>query len=136
MLNLPSQHYDRYPYARRALSFLKGAQTTYEPTNRYIDFWVVSYYLLSHSVELSIKAVIKKKLELDTRGHNIISLARRYTQECNFSQDELAVINQLANLNSGSGGLRYDNIVEGDFLPFTFRDGVKIIERLFEENFQ
>lgn len=48
----------------------------------------------------------------------------------------MRVISELSGLNNGSGGLRYDNPVIGEFLPFTFRDGVLIVERLFVENFQ
>jgi len=136
MLNLPEEHYDKYPHAYRALLFLKGAQEAFEPTNRYIGFWIISFYLLSHSIELSIKAVIKLRLDEDVGGHDIADLAERYNHVCNFSEDELRTIGEFNDLNNGPGGLRYDNDAQVNFFPFTFRDGVKIVERLFKENFQ
>lgn len=136
MLSLPPSHYDQWPLARRALAYLRGASTVSEARNRTIDFWLVSYYLLSHAIELSIKAVVAKVDGDSPRGHNISRLARQYRQQCNFSNEELRVIDELSVLNNGPGGLRYDNPVVGEFLPFTFHNGVTIVERLFIENFQ
>lgn len=136
MLNLPPQHYDQWPLSRRALAYLKGAKTITEIHNRTIDFWLVSYYLLSHSVELTIKAVVGKVQNTTPRGHNIKLLSKQYREICHFTDEEMRVIRELGDLNNGPGGLRYDNPVIGEFLPFTFRDGVLIVERLFIENFQ
>lgn len=68
MLNLPPQYYDQWPLARRALAYMRGAQTITEIQNRTADFWLVSYYLLSHSVELTIKAVVGKVQNTTLRG--------------------------------------------------------------------
>ena len=94
----------------------------------------VDYYLLSHSVELAIKAVAQLKSGLEPEwGHDKVELADRYQDECNFTDSERETITKLRDLNNGPGGLRYDNQPIGSFLPFTFENGTKIIERLLGE---
>ncbi len=132
MKNLPLEHYP--PLARKAVIFLNGAKTLYEIPNRLMGSWEASYYLLSHALELSIKAVVLK--ETGKRPpfiHDKEILAGKYKAECGFSDEEVNTIIKLKQLNNGLGGLRYDNEPQGQFLPSTFQNGVKIVERLLEK---
>ena len=136
MKNLPLEHYEQWPFARKAVIFLQAAKSSNEITNQTVGSWEVSYYLLSHCLELTIKAVAHYKTsQMPTRIHDNVELADKYQKECNFSKGELNTIHQLRELNNGPGGLRYDNEPLGQFLPSTFNDGVKIVERLLE-NFE
>jgi|SRR5437660_6036953 len=131
MKNLPLEYYPQL--AKKALIFLRAAQTTYEISNRTVGFEDVSYYLLSHTIELSIKAVAEKAGRSISWTHDKEELAQQYQQECDFTEEELSTIRELKLLNNGPGGLRYDNTPIGNFLPSTFSDGVKIAERLLEK---
>lgn len=136
MKNLPLDYYRQWPFARKAVIFLNAAKTLYEPQNRSWDNWEVSYYLLSHSIELSIKAVAKLKTGHAPYGHDKEELSETYKNECGFIKEELEIIKQLKLLNNGPGGLRYDNKIKAEFLPNYFNDAVRIVERLIAENFQ
>jgi HEPN domain-containing protein len=93
--------------------------------------WEVSYYLLSHALELSIKAVAQSKTGKEpARIHDKEELADRYRAECQFNERELDIVRRLKELNNGPGGLRYENDAQGKFLPSVFESGVAIIERL------
>ena len=105
-----------------------------EPTNKRVGSWEVSFYLLSHAVELAIKAVAFKETgQYAQRIHDKEELAQQYRIECGFTEPEIETIIKLKELNEGPGGLRYDNHPKGQFLPSTFKKGVKIVERLLEE---
>lgn len=132
MKNLSLEHYP--PLARKAVIFLRAAETTYEVTNRRLGFEEVAYYLLSHAVELSIKAVAQKETgQFPGRTHDKQKLAEQYKNECGFSENEIETIIKLKELNDGPGGLRYDNNPVGQFLPSIFNKGIKIVERLLEK---
>jgi HEPN domain-containing protein len=137
MKQLPKDHYNQWPFVRKSLAFLEAAKLLDDPQNRSIDSWEVSYYSLSHSVELIIKGVAQLKTGQEPpREHDKQHLSEMFRKECGFSDDEMETIRQLKELNNGPGGLRYDNQAKGDFLPSTFAEGVQIVERLIEENFQ
>lgn len=137
MKNLPLEHYEQWPFARKAVIFLVAAKTSNEIVNRTAGSHEVSYYLLSHSVELAIKAVAQHKTgSPPPYMHDKEELSEMFKDECAFTDDELATIKELKELNNGSGGLRYDNEVHGEFLPFTFNRSVAIVERLIGDNFQ
>ena len=132
MKNLPLDKYP--PLARKAIIFLTAAKATNEIKNRRVGSEEVSFYLLSHSVELSIKAVAYKITGVQPIwSHDKEELAERYRRECSFSVDEIETVKALKNLNDGPGGLRYDNQPIGQFLPSIFDKGVKIVERLLEK---
>jgi HEPN domain-containing protein len=132
MKNVPLEHYP--PLARKAVIFLKAAINAYEITNRTVGSEEVSYYLLSHAVELSIKAVaLKENGEPPLRIHDKQELAEQYRDVCGFSDEEMRTIIQLKKLNDGPGGLRYDNQPIGQFLPSIFKEGGKIVERLLDK---
>lgn len=132
MKNLPLEHYPSL--ARKAVIFLNGAKTLDEVTNRRIGSWEASYYLLSHALELSIKAVVFKETRKQPSWiHDKEVLAGKYRTECGFSDEEINTIVKLKLLNDGPGGLRYDNDPQDKFLPSTFQNGVKIVERLLEK---
>jgi HEPN domain-containing protein len=135
--HLPLDYYRQWPFARKAVIFLSAAKTSNEPVNRSNDSWEVSYYLLSHAVELIIKAVAQYKTGAPPPHiHDKEELSEMFQDECGFTAEELKVIKELKKLNNGPGGLRYENEPQGEFLPFTFNDGVLIVERLIEENFE
>jgi HEPN domain-containing protein len=136
MKNFHLDYYVDYPFARKAIIFLNAAKTLYEPQNRSWDSWEVAYYLISHSIELSIKAVAVKETGNAPFGHDKQELSEQYQKECNFSAEDLENIKQLKLLNNGKGGLRYDNEIQAEFLPSTFLSAVEIVERLISENFQ
>lgn len=137
MKNFPPEYYEQWPFARKAIIFLSAAKTADEVTNRTSDSHEVSYYLLSHSVELIIKAVAQFKTGAPPpRIHDKQELSELFKNECKFTNEELGTIKKLKELNNGSGGLRYENEPVGDFLPLTFNQGVAIVERLITENFQ
>lgn len=132
MKKLPLNHYT--PLARKAVIFLRAAITTDKITNRTNGFYEVSFYLLSHAIELSIKAVAQKETgNSPSRIHDKEDLAEQYKNECGFSNEEIKTIIKLKNLNNGPGGLRYDNNPRGQFLPSTFKSGIKIVERLLKK---
>lgn len=132
MKNLPLEHYP--PLARKAVIFLNAAKNANEITNRRVGSEEVSFYLLSHAVELSIKALaIERTGEAPMRIHDKETLAIKYREVCGFSEEEIHTIRRLKDLNDGPGGLRYDNTPRGQFLPSTFNNGVKIVERLLQE---
>ncbi len=134
MKNLPLEHYP--PLARKAVIFLNAAKNAYEIPNRRVGSEEVSFYLLSHAVELSIKALAKEKTGKAPRHiHDKEELAVKYRDVCGFSEEEIKTIRKLKDLNDGPGGLRYDNTPRGQFLPSTFENGVKIVEKLLE-NFE
>ena len=90
--------------------------------------------MLSHSVELSIKAVAQQSSgDAPLWIHDKQVLAEQYKAECSFSDEEIENIIKLKELNDGPGGLRYENSPRGQFLPSTFKLGVKIVERLLEK---
>lgn len=131
MKSLPVDYYP--PLARKALIFLNAAKMTSEIINRNEGSYEVSYYLLSHSVELSMKAVIEKHTGTDApQGHDIEELAEMYKKICGTSEAEMKTIRKLKALNEGRGGLRYPNTPKGKFLPSTFKNGVLIVERLLK----
>jgi len=133
MKHYPLEHYPRWPFARKAVIFLRAAKTSNEITNRDAGSEEVAYYLLSHAVELSIKAVAQLKIgQPPVRGHDKEELAERYREECQFTPDEFETIKALKELNNGPGGLRYENQPQREFLPSTFSAGAKIVERLLE----
>lgn len=137
MKNFPLEYYEQWPFARKTVIFLAAAKTSNETTNRNTGSHEVSYYLLSHSVELAIKAVAQFKTGNPPRyTHDKQELSETYKDECAFSDDELETIKELKELNNGSGGLRYENQPNGEFLPLTFNKGVAIVERLIVDNFQ
>jgi len=137
MKNLPLQHYEKWPFARKTIIFLTAAKNSNEFANRTVGSHEVSYYLLSHSVELAIKAVAQLKTgNPPPRTHDKQELSEMFKEECGFTDDELKVIKDLKELNNGSGGLRYENEPHGDFLPFTFDKGIAVVERLIVESFQ
>lgn len=119
------------PLARKAVIFLNAAKSAYEVTNRRVGSEEVSFYLLSHAVELSIKALLKYTEKSPKPTHDIEKLAK--TKICGFSEEEMTIIRKLKQLNDGPGGLRYDNTPRGQFLPSTFENGVKIVEKLIEK---
>lgn len=137
MKSLPLEHYEQWPFARKAIIFLGAAKTANEITNRTVGSHEVAYYLISHAVELSIKAVAQHKTGSPPPFiHDKQELSERFQAECEFGTKELATIKQLKELNSGSGGLRYENEPVGEFLPSTFNESVAIVERLITESFQ
>lgn len=137
MKNLPLDHYSRWPFARKAVIFLSAARNANEPANRMVGSHEVSYYLLSHAVELIIKAVAQLKTGAPPpRIHDKQELSEMFKDECGFSDSELRTIKELKELNNGAGGLRYENEPHGELLPQTFDRGVAIVERLVIENFQ
>lgn len=137
MKNLPLEHYEQWPFARKSVIFLAAAKSTNETINRTAGSHEVSYYLLSHSMELVIKAVAQLKTGSSPPFlHDKEELSEMFKAECDFTEEDLTTIKELKELNNGSGGLRYDNEVHGEFLPFTFNRGVAIVERLIEDNFQ
>jgi HEPN domain-containing protein len=136
MLNLPPDHYGQWPHVRKAVAFLNAAKVVDAVENRTIDSWEVSYYLLSHAVELIIKGVAKLKTGDEAWGHDKEELSTTYRKECGFTDSEMQVIKNLKELNNGPGGLRYENQINGEFYPAVFAEGVQIVERLIEENFQ
>ncbi len=132
MKNLLPEQYP--PLARKAVIFLNEAKILYETTNRRVGSEEVSFYLLSHAVELSIKSlVVKHTGRAAERTHDKEELAEKYREVCSFSEKEINTIRKLKELNDGPGGLRYDNTPRGQFLPSTFENGVKIVERLLEK---
>jgi HEPN domain-containing protein len=137
MKTLPLSHYEQWPFARKTVIFLEAAKTSNDIPNRTVGSHEVSYYLLSHAIELAIKAVAQLKTgSPPPKIHDKQELSEMFKEECGFSAEELITIKTLKELNNGSGGLRYDNEPNGDFLPFTFKEGVAIVERLVIENFQ
>lgn len=133
MKNLALEYYAQFPFARKAIIFLEAAKTAYEIRNRTVGSHEVSFYLLSHSIELSIKAVAKRETGYAPPWiHDKQKLAEEYKNECGFSNEEVEIIMKLKALNDGPGGLRYENNPRGQFLPSTFKSGVKIVERLLE----
>lgn len=137
MKNLPLEHYAAWPFARKALIFLQAAKSADEITNRNVGSHEVSYYLLSHSVELVIKAVAQLKTgSPPPRIHDKQELSEQFRTECEFTDEEMETIKKLKELNNGQGGLRYENEPHGEFLPSVFNDGVTIVERLLSDNFQ
>jgi len=135
--NFPLEHYEKWPFARKTIIFLAAAKSTNEITNRVAGSHEVSYYLLSHAIEIAIKAVAQSKTGLPPPfTDDKEELSEMFKVECDFSEEELATIKELKELNNGAGGLRYDNEVRGEFLPFTFERGTAIVERLVEDNFQ
>lgn len=137
MKNLPLEYYEQWHFARRTVIFLNSAKTTNEITNRTVGSHEVSYYLLSHAIELAIKAVAQKRTGTPPPfTHDMQELAEMFKEECGFSAEELHTIQQLKDLNNGPGGLRYDNLPVGQFLSSLFDDGVAIVERLIVENLQ
>lgn len=132
MKNLPLDHYP--PLAKKAVIFLNAAKTIDEIINRRVGYWEVSFYLLSHAVELAIKAVVFKETgHYAQRIHDEEKLARKYQNKCGFIEPEIKTIIKLKDLNDGPGGLRYDNHPKGQFLPSTFKKGIKIVERLLDK---
>jgi HEPN domain-containing protein len=136
MLNLPPEHYAQWTHVRKAVAFLAAAKVVDDVQNRTSDSWEVSYYLLSHAVELIIKGVAELKTGETAWGHDKQQLSEEYRTQCGFSDEEMKTIKDLKELNNGQGGLRYENEVNGEFLPSVFAGGVRIVERLIEENFQ
>lgn len=134
MKQLPLEHYQQWPFARKAVIFFRAAKMSNEVTNWDTGSWEVSYYLLSHAMELAIKAVAGLKTgKPPAWGHDKAQLAERYQSECQFTQEELTTIRELKELNNGPGGLRYENEPQGEFLPSTFEEGLKIVDRLLGE---
>lgn len=132
MKNLPLENYP--PLARKAVIFYRASQNSHEITNRTVGSEEVSYYLLSHALELAIKAVVFHKIEEEaTWIHDKDELANKYQHICKFSKKEREVIHELKELNNGPGGLRYANEPQAEFLPSTFHDGSNIVERLLKE---
>lgn len=132
MKNLPLDYYPSL--ARKAVIFLNSAKTAYEITNRKVGSEEASYYQLSQAVELCIKALVRSETgKSPPKIHDKQELAERYRDVCGFSDKEMGTIIKLKQLNNGPGGLRYDNQPIGQFLPSTFQDGVKIVERLLEK---
>jgi HEPN domain-containing protein len=133
MKTLPLEHYSQWPFARKAVIFLNAAKTANEITNRTVGSEEVSYYLLSHSVELAIKAVAHLKTgQMPPRTHDKQELAELFKDECDLTEAELSTIRELKELNNGPGGLRYENEPQAEFLPSTFNAGVKVAEKLLE----
>lgn len=134
MKNLPLDIYP--PLARKALIFLRAAKQSNEITNREVGSHEVSYYLLSHAVEVAIKALVLEKTGSEADWiHDKEELADIYQEVCKFTNEERETIHELKELNNGPGGLRYDNMPNTEFLPSTFVNGVKIVERILE-NFE
>jgi HEPN domain-containing protein len=132
MKNLPLEHYP--PLARKAIIFLNSAKSAYEIPNRRVGSEEAYYYQLSQAVELSIKALVKKETgKAAPRTHDKQELAEQYQGICGFSGNEIDTIVKLKQLNNGPGGLRYDNEPIGEFIPSTFQNGVKIVERLLQK---
>ena len=131
MKTMNTDEYNKWPYARRSLLFLQAAKSIYSDDSRAPGSDEVMFYLLSHAIELIIKAIaLHKSGSVPPYIHDKQELSEMYREECSFTDKEMEVILRLKELNNGSGGLRYDNQPIGDFSPNIFSDGVLIVERL------
>ncbi len=90
MKKLPLDFYKKWPYARKAVIFLEAAKTLDEIPNRSWDNWEVSYYLISHAIELSIEAVAFNKTGTAPYGHDKLELSVQFREECGFNDEETA----------------------------------------------
>ena len=132
MKKLPLEIYP--PLARKAVIFLRSAIVLQEVQNREIGSWETSYYLLSHSLELSIKALVHKSTgNYPEKIHDKELLSQKYREICSFTDTDMETIRELKLLNNGPGGLRYDNLPLTEFKPHMFNNGVKIVEKLLEK---
>jgi len=131
MKNLPLTVYP--PLARKAKIFYDSAKLTNEIVNRTAGSYEVSYYLLSHAIELSIKACVEAFTnQKPSRGHRLLPLVEKYKKVLKLTNTDLAVAYDLDRLNTGRGGLRYPNKYKGDFYPHIFADGLETVEHLLE----
>lgn len=117
-------------YTQKAKSFLSAAEIVHKASNDE-ETTSVAFYLLSHSVELSIKSVAAKSgVMAPPREHDKEVLAERYSTLCCFTPAEIKTITKLKHLNNGAGGLRYANNVRGQFNLELFNEGTHIVTRL------
>ena len=117
-------------YGKKSKSFLEAAQALYLKDSARVMQEVV-FYLLSHSLELAIKAAVFSKSDtMVIRGHRLLPLTQKYRELLELLDLDIALAYDLGNLNKGSGGLRYPNRYEGDFYPHLYDDAVDVIARL------
>lgn len=118
--------------AIHSVSYLEAADKLYEIKNRFSSWWVPAYYLLYHSLELAFKTCIGNSIQKIPSGHSISKIYNSYKNILNLSQEEINVLKQLENLNSGKGQLRYPNSPIGDFYPNVFIDCREIIIKILK----
>lgn len=117
----------------RSLAFLRAAERLHEIVNRFVGGWFPTYYLLTHALELGMKArILEQTCQLET-GHNLMRLICGHPDLFDFDEADLTAIKQLMDLNSGPGGLRYPNDIQGDFLPSVFDSCTNITRQLIRE---
>ncbi len=118
-------------YKRWSVVYLTGAETLYKIENRRIGSWIPAYYLLTHSLELILKAKILAKI---ANNHDVQKLAKMFdSSETKLTDDEKKQILELSKLNIGPGGLRYDNKTEGVFSPKIFVIISDLIKKLLKD---
>jgi hypothetical protein len=120
---------DSDDFKKWAKIYLDSAETLHEIENRNPDYWIVCFYLLSHSLELAFKSNLTSQ---KVWGHNLKKLAEIYnvSSQNKLSGEEINQVSMLSKLNEGVGGLRYDNKIDDNFLPSTVKTISTLIKRL------
>ena len=123
-------------FAEWSIVYLRAAEKLYEIKQGFSGFWIPAYHLLHRSMELALKSVLAshhRKILKGQKGHDLIELINSNADLFVFSAEEATAIVRLEKLNQGMGGLRYpDNEKEGQFLPSTFSESIKIICKLVQ----
>lgn len=116
-------------FKKWAKLYLDGAETLHEIKNRNPHYWIACFYLLSHSLELALKAYLTLE---NVKGHKLKLLAKKFNKKSNskITDEEMLKISELVKLNKGQGGLRYDNKIQDNFFPSTFQTISSLIKRL------
>lgn len=89
---------------------------------------------MTHSIELTLKGYweYENKTAWCKKTHNLSQIFT-YIRDLDLSDSHKQVLVELDNLNSGDGGLRYENVREAEFLPFTFNDSVILLDAIIEK---
>lgn len=119
--------------AIHAIAFLEASEKLYYIENRFSSWWIPAYYLLYHSLELSIKtSLCVAGIEVND-GHSVDKIINLNKNILKFSEEEVDSIQQLENLNYGRGQLRYPNDPKGEFYPNIFSNCRMIIIKVLKQ---
>lgn len=107
-----------------------AAITLQEIPNRTPHFWVPSFYLQLHALELALKAIIAASIMGNPpRGHNLEVLLKEAEPNFNFTEEQRNIVAYWAPIHSKDGGLRYpENRDINSYYPQHFEELTNLVE--------
>lgn len=114
-----------------ALAFYLAAIELYDPKNRNFKFYIPSYYLMGHAMELLLKGVWEYENDaIWTQRSHRLTKVYSLIKDLKLSREDERLLEDYDKLNDGRGGLRYDNEPKKEFFPTLFDGEVELFQKV------